>query len=183
MSWSVLIYSCWTIRFWGSSSFGDGLVDLSRHLHGAAQLLLAITGAGLQLGAELVDSEQVVQVSEHSEDIIYRLTLGAGEASVAAHHVGHLLAGVNLPMFHLSLDVDGSVKRSLVSLVQSDLHLMDVSLVLLQRGLHVALVLADTSTGPWLEDVKHPVVRILDICEGLEKIGGVGEDPPPPPLG
>ena len=61
MSWSVLIYSCWTIRFWGSSSFGDGLVDLSRHLHGAAQLLLAITGAGLQLGAELVDSEQVVQ--------------------------------------------------------------------------------------------------------------------------
>ena len=103
MSWSVLIYSCWTIRFWGSPSFGDGLVDLSRHLHGAAQLLLAITGAGLQLGAELVDSEQVVQVSEHSEDIIYRLTLGVGEASVAAHHVGHLLAGVNLPMFHLSL--------------------------------------------------------------------------------
>ena len=183
MSWSVLIYSCWTSRFWGSSSFGDGLVDLSRHLHGAAQLLLAITGAGLQLGAELVDSEQVVQVSEHSEDIIYRLTLGVGEASVAAHHVGHLLAGVNLPMFHLSLDVDGSVKRSLVSLVQSDLHLMDVSLVLPQRGLHVAHVLAETSTGPWLEDVKHTVVRILDICEGLEKIGSVGEDPPPPPLG
>ena len=86
-------------------------------------------------------------------------------------------------MFHLSLDVDGSVKRSLVSLVQSDLHLMDVSLVLPQRGLHVALVLADTSIGSWLEDVKHPVVRNLDICEGLEKIGSVGEDPPPPPLG
>ena len=119
----------------------------------------------------------------HPEDVVHRLTLGVGEASVAAHHVGHLLAGVNQPLLHLSLDVDGSVKRSLVSLVQSDLHLMDVSLVLPQRGLHVALVLADTSTGPWLEDVKHPVVRILDICEGLEKIGSVGEDPPPPPLG
>ena len=181
MSWFVLFYSCWTIRFWGSLSFGDGLVDPSRHLHGAAQLLLAITGAGLQLGAELVGSEQVVQVSVHPEDVVHRLTLGVGEASVAAHHVGHLLAGVNLPLLHLSLDVDGNVKRSLVSLVQSDLYLMDVSLVLPQRGLHVALVLADT--GPWLEDVKHPVVRILDICEGLEKIGSVGEDPPPPPLG
>ena len=63
MSWFMLIYSCWILRFWGSLSFGDGLVDLSRHLHGAAQLLLAITGAGLQLGVELVGSEQVVQVS------------------------------------------------------------------------------------------------------------------------
>ena len=183
MSWFILFYSCWTIRFWGSLSFGDGLVDFSRHLHGAAQLLLAITGAGLQLGAELVGSEQVVQVSVHPEDVVHRLTLGVGEASVAAHHVGHLLAGVNQPLLHLSLDVDGSVKRSLVGLVQSDLHLMDVSLVLLQQGLHAALVLADTSAGLWLEDVKHPVVRIIDICEGLEKIGSVGEDPPPPPLG
>ena len=119
----------------------------------------------------------------HPEDVVHRLTLGIGEANVAAHHVGHLLAVVNLPLFHLSLDEDGSVKRSPVSLVQSDLHLMDVNLVLPQRGLHVALVLADTSTGPWLEDVKYPVVRIIDICEGLEKIGSVGEDPPPPPLG
>ena len=111
MSWFILFYSCWTIRFWGSLSFGDGLVDLSRHLHGAAQLLLAITGAGLQLGAELVGSEQVVQVSVHPEDVVHRLTLGVGEANVAAHHVGHLLAGVNLPLFHLSLDVDGSVNR------------------------------------------------------------------------
>ena len=79
--------------------------------------------------------------------------------------------------------MDGSVKRSLVGLVQSDLHLMDVSLVLIQRGLLVALVLADTSAGLWLEDVKHLVVRIIGICEGLEKIGSVGEAPPPPPLG
>ena len=83
----------------------------------------------------------------HLEDVVHRLTLGVGEASVAAHHVGHLLAGVNQPLLHLSLDVDGSVKRSLVGLVQSDLHLMDVSLVLLQQGLHAALVLADTSAG------------------------------------
>ena len=72
-------------------------------------------------------------------------------------------------MFHLSLDVDGSVKRSLVSLVQNGLHLMDVSLVLPQRGLHVAHVLAETSTGPWLEGVKHTVdsPRVGSYCEIL----------------
>merc|ERR1712241_1383404 len=151
-----------------SLALGDGLVDLVGHLDGAVQLLLDVTGAGLQLGGDLSSSarhgkgsllslllhlrqghlggpgssllcasvillsaelvsksasvnhgllglllavlaggEHVVKVGLHLVDVVLQLPLGVGEAGVVAHNVGHLLAGVDQLLLHLSLAADG----------------------------------------------------------------------------
>ena len=71
--------------------------------HGLLSLLLTVLAGG----------EHVVQVSLHLVDVVFQLPLGVGKASVVAHNVGHLLAGVNQLLLHLPLAADGSVKKSL----------------------------------------------------------------------
>ena len=67
--------------------------------HGLLSLLLTVLAGG----------EHVVQVSLHLVDVVLKLPFGIGEAGVAAHNVGHLLAGVNQFLLPLPLASDGSV--------------------------------------------------------------------------